>query len=214
MRCTLRSMFSRRRGSTPSNGSTSSRRSYPTWCATTRRPCWRSTAAALGNAAGDNPERLRSKAALASLCGASPIEASSGKIVRHRLNRGGNRQANRALHTIALNRIKYDGRTQEYVAKRTAEGTSKREAIRCLKRYIAREVCCALMNPTAKTHEDERSLRAKRAEAAMTQEEVAAALGTDHIRISEIEREASKHYEIRDRYSAFMKSKLANLKMA
>ena len=143
-----------------------------------------------------------------------PIEASSGKIVRHRLNRGGNRQANRALHTIALNRIKYDGRTQEYVAKRMAEGTSKREAIRCLKRYIAREVCCALMNPTANTHEDKRSLRAKRAEAAMTQEEVAAALGTDHIRISEIEREASKHYEIRDRYSTFMKSKLANLKMA
>ena len=94
-----------------------------------------------------------------------------------------------------------------------AEGTSKREAIRCLKRYIAREVCCALMNPTANTHEDERSLRAKRAEAAMTQEEVAAALGTDHIRISEIEREASKRYEIRDRYSTFMKSKLANLKM-
>jgi transposase len=89
--------------------------------------------------AGDNPQRLRSEASFASLCGVSPIEASSGKIVRHRLNRGGNREANRALYMICLARMRRDTRTQEYVAKRTAEGKSKREIIRCLKRYVARE---------------------------------------------------------------------------
>jgi transposase len=90
--------------------------------------------------AGDNPERLRSEASFASLCGASPVEASSGKIVRHRLNRGGNRDANRALHMICMVRMGSDRRTQEYVARRTAQGKSKREILRCLKRYVAREV--------------------------------------------------------------------------
>jgi len=74
------------------------------------------------------------------LCGAAPIEASSGKTVRHRLNPHGNRDANRALYVVALNRIRREPRTQEYVARRTAEGKSKREIIRCLKRYIVREV--------------------------------------------------------------------------
>jgi transposase len=89
---------------------------------------------------GDNPERLRSEASFASLCGVSPLEASSGKVVRHRLNRGGNRDANRALHMICMVRMGMDRRTQQYVARRTAEGKSKREIIRCLKRYVAREV--------------------------------------------------------------------------
>ena len=97
-------------------------------------------AAALLIVAGDNPERLRSEASFASLCGASPIEASSGKVVRHRLNRGGNRDANRALHMICMVRMGSDRRTREYVARRTAEGKSKREILRCLKRYVAREV--------------------------------------------------------------------------
>lgn len=90
--------------------------------------------------AGDNPERLSSEASFASLCGVSPIEASSGKIVRHRLNRGGDREANRALHLICVVRMARDQRTREYVCRRTAEGKSKREIMRCLKRYIAREV--------------------------------------------------------------------------
>lgn len=98
------------------------------------------TAAALLIAAGDNPDRLRSEAAFAHLCGVAPIPASSGKIVRHRLNRGGNRDANRALHVIALSRMSSDPRTRAYVARRTAEGKRKPEIIRCLKRYIAREV--------------------------------------------------------------------------
>ena len=86
------------------------------------------------------PRGLRSEASFASLCGVSPIEASSGKVVRHRLNRGGNRDANRALYMICLARMRRDRRTKEYVARRTAEGKSKREIIRCLKRYVAREV--------------------------------------------------------------------------
>jgi transposase len=106
-------------------------------------------AATLLIVAGDNPKRLRSEASFASLCGVSPIEASSGKVVRHRLNRGGNRDANRALYMICLARMRRDRRTQEYVARRTAEGKSKREIIRCLKRYVAREVYRVLISCVA-----------------------------------------------------------------
>jgi transposase len=98
------------------------------------------TAASLLIAAGDNPERLKNEAAFAHLCGAAPIPASSGKSVRHRLNPHGNRDANRALYVIAVCRMSRDDRTRIYVAKRTAEGKTKKEIIRCLKRYIAREV--------------------------------------------------------------------------
>jgi transposase len=97
-------------------------------------------AASLLIAAGDNPERLRNEAAFAHLCGAAPIPASSGKSVRNRLNRHGNRDANRALYVIAVCRMSRDERTRTYVAKRIAEGKTKKEIIRCLKRYIAREV--------------------------------------------------------------------------
>ena len=90
--------------------------------------------------AGDNPERLRSEASFAALCGVSPIPASSGKTVRHRLNRGGDRHANSALHIIAIGRLRTDPKTKAYVAKRVTEGRSKLDAIRALKRYIAREV--------------------------------------------------------------------------
>ena len=99
--------------------------------------------------AGDNPERLNSEASFASLCGVSPVEASSGKIVRHRLNRGGNRDANRALHMICVVRMGSDERTRRYVARRTAEGKSKWEIMRCLKRYIAREVYRVLLSSAA-----------------------------------------------------------------
>jgi transposase len=94
--------------------------------------------------AGDNPERLRSEASFAHLCGVAPIPASSGRTHRHRLNRGGDRAANNALHTIALCRLRYDPRTANYVAKRTKDGLSKKEIIRCLKRYIVREIYSAL----------------------------------------------------------------------
>ena len=98
------------------------------------------SAAQLLLTAGDNSERLKSEASFAALCGVSPVPASSGKTTRHRLNRGGDRAANSALHIIAIGRLRTDPRTKTYVAKRIAEGHSKLEAIRCLKRYIAREV--------------------------------------------------------------------------
>jgi transposase len=98
------------------------------------------TAAVLVGVAGDNPERLRSEAALAALCGVSPLQASSGKTTRHRLNRGGDRAANNALWTIAMVRMRSDPRTQAYVARRTSQGLSRKEIQRCLKRYIVREL--------------------------------------------------------------------------
>jgi transposase len=98
------------------------------------------SAAQLLLTAGDNTERLQSEASFAALCGVSPVPASSGRTTRHRLNRGGDRAANSALHIIAIGRLRTDPRTKAYVAKRIAEGHSKLEAIRCLKRYIAREV--------------------------------------------------------------------------
>ena len=108
-------------------------------------------AATLLIVAGDNPQRLKSEASFASLCGVAPIEASSGKVVRHRLNRGGNREANRALYMTCLARMRRDLRTQEYVARRTVEGKSKREIIRCLKRYVAREVYRVLISCGARS---------------------------------------------------------------
>src|ERR1019366_2447177 len=98
------------------------------------------SAAQLLLTAGDNPERLRSEASFAALCGVSPVPASSGKTIRHRLNRGGDRAANSALHIIAIGRLRTDPKTKAYVAKRIAEGHSKLDAIRALKRYLAREV--------------------------------------------------------------------------
>jgi transposase len=98
------------------------------------------TAGALLVAAGDNPDRLRCEAAFAMLCGASPVEASSGKTVRHRLNRGGDRQANAALYRIVIVRMRYHEPTRANVERRTAQGLSKPEIIRCLKRYVATEI--------------------------------------------------------------------------
>ncbi|WP_221035130.1 transposase, partial [Pseudomonas syringae group genomosp. 3] len=96
------------------------------------------SAATLISVAGDNPERLKSESALAALCGASPLPASSGKTVRHRLNREGYRSANNALWTIDMVRMRCDPRTRSYMARRTAEGLSTKEIQRCLKRYIVR----------------------------------------------------------------------------
>ncbi|UKY48572.1 IS110 family transposase [Streptomyces inhibens] len=98
------------------------------------------TAAALLTAVGDNPGRLGSEASFAALCGVSPVEASSGKTQRRRLNRGGDRQANSALYTIVPARLRWDTRTRSYVERRITEGKTRREAIRCLKRYVAREI--------------------------------------------------------------------------
>ncbi len=89
--------------------------------------------------AGQNIDRLRNEAAFAKICGAAPIQASSGRTTRHRLDFGGDRQANRALHMIAVCRLRHCERTRAYASKRTADGLNRREILRCLKRYIARE---------------------------------------------------------------------------
>jgi len=94
--------------------------------------------------AGDNPDRLHSEAAFAHFCGAAPIPASSGRTDRHRLNRAGDRQANSALYRIVLVRMKTDPRTRAYVDRRTKQGLSKKDIMRCLKRYVAREIYTAL----------------------------------------------------------------------
>jgi transposase len=97
-------------------------------------------AAVLLVAAGDNPDRIRSEAAWAHLCGVAPIPASSGKTIRHRLNRGGNRQANSVLYQIVICRMSTDPRTRAYVQRRRAEGCTTGEIVRILKRYVAREI--------------------------------------------------------------------------
>jgi transposase len=105
------------------------------------------TAAKLLIAAGDNPQRLRSEAAWAHLCGVAPLPASSGKTVRHRLNRGGDRQANRALYHVMITRLSHHEPTNAYVARRLAHGKTLGETGRMLKRYIAREVYKQLPRP-------------------------------------------------------------------
>ncbi len=94
--------------------------------------------------AGDNPERLHSEAAFAMLCGVAPLPASSGRTQRHRLNRGGDRQANSALWRIVITRMATDPTTRDYVQRRTTDGLSKKEIIRCLKRYVARDIYALL----------------------------------------------------------------------
>jgi len=105
------------------------------------------TAAMLLLAAGDHPERLRSEAAWAHLCATAPIPASSGKVTRHRLNPGGDRQASHALWRIVITRMSSHPPTRTCVTRRTKEGLSKKEIIRCLKRYVAREVYPHLRAP-------------------------------------------------------------------
>jgi hypothetical protein len=102
--------------------------------------------------AGDNPERLRSEAAFAHLCAAAPIPASSGRRDRHRLNRGGDRAANSALHMALVTRLRYHEPTRAYLARRTTEGLSKKDVMRCLKRFLAREVHAAVLADFAATH--------------------------------------------------------------
>jgi transposase len=107
------------------------------------------TAGQLLVTAGNNPDRLHTEAAAAALTGTSPVPASSGKTRRHRLNRGGDRQANAAIYRIVLCRMRWDPRTRAYVQRRTTEGLSKKEIIRCLKRYLVREIYPDLLRTPA-----------------------------------------------------------------
>ena len=168
--------------------------------------CCALSAVELGVAAGDNPGRMRSEASFAMLCGASPIEASSGGTAGYRLNRGGNRRANRALHGIAIGRMCSDERTGRYIARRMSEGKSKREAMRCLKRYMAREAYRALLAPTARRHADGALLAARRKRLGVLQREVAGELGIRVETVSAIETERVKHFEARGAYEALLDS--------
>lgn len=144
-------------------------------------------AAQLLAAAGDNPERLRSEAAFAKLCGACPVPASSGKTVRYRLNRGGDRRANNALFTIVLVRLRHHAPTRAYAARRRAEGKTGKEVVRCLKRYVAREVYQALVSPP-KDLPTGAELRALRLCQGFSLTQVSNAVGTSPTRLSTIER--------------------------
>jgi transposase len=159
-------------------------------------------AATLLVTAGDNPHRMGSEAAFAALCGASPVEASSGKVTRHRLNSGGDRQANNALWRIVLVRMATDDRTQAYVARRTLEGKSKKEIIRCLKRHVAREVFRLLTNPAAVPLGAE--LRAARQRTGVTLAVAADALATWPIRLSQLERGLVHDAELAHRYELWL----------
>ena len=110
------------------------------------------TAGQLLVTAGDNPDRLHHEGSYAALCGSSPVEVSSGKTNRHRLNRGGDRHANSALWRIVIVRMTSHQPTKDYIARRTAEGLSKPEIIRCLKRYVARELFHHLQHAITDPH--------------------------------------------------------------
>ncbi len=144
------------------------------------------TTATLLITAGDNTDRLRSDASFAALCGAAPIPASSGQTTRYRLNRGGDRQSNWALHQIALVRLSTDPRTKTYAAKLRAAGKSKKDVLRCLKRAIAREAWHLLVHPAPVPRTDD--LRPLRHERGLTLTQAAENLGTVPARISELER--------------------------
>ena len=166
-------------------------------------------AAILLTAAGDNPKRLRNEAAFAALCGVSPIEASSGKTVRHRLNRSGNRQANHALWRIVMVRLSTgDPATKAYVERRTADAKSLREIVRCLKRYVAREVYRHLVDPQPVPVGAD--LRAARLDARISLAVVAGALGSWPTRISELERGLKHDTTLARRYEQWLASRNSN----
>lgn len=148
--------------------------------------------------AGDNPHRLRNEASFAALCGASPVEASSGRTVRHRLNQGGNCQANHALWRIAMVRLATCERTRAYAARRTAQGKSRREIIRCLKRYIAREVFALLTKPQTVTAAE--NLRALPHATGHSLATAAHQLRTWPAAISAIERGHAPHHHLAPAY--------------
>ncbi|MGW5525290.1 IS110 family transposase [Gordonia sp. NPDC003950] len=160
------------------------------------------TAAQLLITVGDNPERITGKAAFAALTGVSPIPASSGKTNRHRLNRGGDRRANNAIHTIALVRMSADSRTKTYIAKKLAEGKTKLEAIRCLKRHIANEIYTLITNPPAVP--DITDLRPARLALGLSLQNVADHFGVWPMHISTIERGKRRDDELANRYRQWL----------
>lgn len=154
---------------------------------------------------GGNPNRIRDEAAFASLCGVAPIPASTGRTNRYRLNRGGDRRGNKALHRIALVRLRHDKRTQEYAERRAREGKSTMEILRCLKRSIAREAYRALTG-RAELTERQDDLKAIRKQKNLTQLQAARALNTYPARISDIEHERRPLTGLTSRYRAWLET--------
>lgn len=160
------------------------------------------TIATLLITAGDNPDRLHSEASFAALCGAAPIPASSGKTTRHRLNRGGDRQGNWALHQVALVRLSTDPRTKAYAARLTTAGKSKKDVLRCLKRAIAREVWHLLVHPAPAPRIDD--LRQLRHQQGLTLTQAVQHLGTVAARISELERGTRLNLNLATAYREYL----------
>ncbi len=151
---------------------------------------------------GDNPERINNEAQFAALTGTAPVPASSGKTNRHRLSRGGDRQANSALHHVVLSRMQSDHRTKNYVAKRTADGKSKRETMRCLKRYVAREIYRQIFNPVAAP--DVTDLRILRKQLGVTLQQAAEQLSQWPSNLSRIERGIARNDHVAQRYRQWL----------
>lgn len=168
--------------------------------------CGPVSAAELAVAAGENPERLRSEASFASLCGVAPVPASSGKTSgRMRLNRGGDRRANKALHSIVIRRVQSDPETASYVARRVSESKTKRDAIRCLKRYVAREVWRALRHPQdAPVSAEAARLRAARIEAGLNQGDVARWTGVSRSSVSAFESGRCRSRRVMELYARWV----------
>ena len=163
------------------------------------------TASVLLVAAGDNPGRMKSERSFAALCGVSPVQASSGQTIRHRLNRGGNRQANSALWRIATTRMRTDAATKEYVTRRQGEGKNRKEIIRCLKRHIAREIYRLITNPPPTPNCAQ--LRTRRQNAGVTITEAARTLGTRPARISALERGRDHNHHLATRYQNWLRTR-------
>ena len=156
------------------------------------------TTAALLVAAGDNPTRMRHEASFAALCGASPVEASSGHTIRHCLNRGGNRQANNAGWRIAMTRLRVDERTIAYAQRRRSQPKTRRQILRCLKRYITRQIYQLLTNPPPIPHRAD--LRRQRTRHRLTLDAIAQALHTHTTRVSELQRGLHHNRDRAERY--------------
>jgi len=154
-------------------------------------------------AVGANPERIQGEAGFAMLAGTAPIPASSGRTDRHRLNRGGNRQLNCAIHSIAIVRMSRDERTRAYVAKKMAQGKTKREAVRCLCRYISREVYGLLRSGAAQVQSGP-LLAERRRRAGLTQRDVAEAIGVHCRKVGRVENEKEFDNEMLMSYAAFL----------
>lgn len=152
--------------------------------------------------AGDNPERITTEARFAALVGVAPIPASSGKTTRHRLSRGGDRAANAAIHRIVLVRMSADQRTRDYVTRRRTQGLSTKEIMRCLKRFVAREVFHHLTNPQPAPLVDD--LRPARQAANHTLASAARQLATNQNQLSRLERGKTRNPDLERRYREWL----------